>query len=70
MTELEFIDFIPCLPKRKIIDKSCEMCLQVEVLFFNNKINDDIRQLSLEHVIKMVSKALEPTYGSILLTSL
>ncbi len=39
------------------------MCLQVEVLFFNNEINDDIWQLFLEHVINMVSKALEPTYG-------
>jgi hypothetical protein len=63
MIELDFIDSTPCLPKRKIIDKSCEMCLQVEVLFFNNEINDDIWQLFLEHVINMVSKALEPTYG-------
>jgi hypothetical protein len=59
MMELDFIDFTLCLPKRKIMDKSCEMCLQVEVLFFNNEIDDDIWQLSLEHVINMVSKALK-----------
>jgi hypothetical protein len=63
MTELDFIDFILCLPRRKIINQSREMCLQVEVPFFNNGINDDIWQLFLEHVINMVSKALEPTYG-------
>jgi hypothetical protein len=32
---------------RKIINKSFEMCLQVEVLFFNNEINDDIWQFFL-----------------------
>ncbi|KAH8958955.1 hypothetical protein BDL97_06G054600 [Sphagnum fallax] len=59
ITELDFTDFTPCLPKNKIIRRSCELSLQAGVLLLDSVINDDVPQFFLGHVINMVSGALE-----------
>jgi len=57
--EFDVIDFILRLPKSKIINRSCELKLQVGVLFLNDVINDDVPYFFLEHVMNMVSSFLE-----------
>jgi hypothetical protein len=57
--EFDVIDFILCLPKSKIINRSCKLKLQVGVLLLNDVINDDVPRFFLEHIMNMVSNFLE-----------